>query len=296
MLSIIQGFDPCGVGAVDLKECLLIQLKAKGMDKTIEAKVVGDYLPLLKKMKYKEISKKLKVSVERIKTAVQRIAHLEPKPGRSFCIEKPIYPIPDLILQKNGDEFELIINEQGLPPLCINTMYKKMMKNQSIPEQTRQYIRERLNSANILIKALNSRRHLIRIVVEELIRHQKEFFENEGGSIKAITIDRIAKAIGRHKSTVSRAISGKYIQTPQGIFELRYFFDRGIRQKDGTVYSSKDIKRRIFEIIKNEDRQRPISDKKITQILNNSGISISQRTVTKYRSQLKILPAYLRKR
>ncbi|MDP2922296.1 MAG: RNA polymerase factor sigma-54 [Candidatus Omnitrophota bacterium] len=311
VLNLIQTFDPIGVGARNLRECLLIQLKAKGEENSLNGRIVDKYLPFLEKKRYKYLVKKLsakggslpdrqagtsgrKVSVEEIKEAVKEIASLEPKPGRSFSTEKTVRLIPDAILKKNKDRYEVILNDCELPSIKINDKYKTMLKEENTPSDVKRYLIERLNAAKALISAIDKRRRTIQEITEDIVNFQKESLDKELNDFKPMSLSQIAKRIGKHKSTVSRTIANKYIQTPYGILELRYFLNSGIKQENGEFYSSKNIKLEIIEMINNEDKRKPIGDQDITNLFRQKGISVSRRTITKYRTQLKILPSQSR--
>lgn len=293
-LDLIQSFDPSGVGARELRECLLLQLKAKEKEGSLAGQIVDKYLSLLEKKRFDYIAKKLKVPVETIKAALKEIASLEPKPGRSFSAERAIRLIPDALLSKNKEGYEVILNDWELPRITINDKYKKMLKQKTTPEDAKEYLKGRLKAAKGLIDAVNRRKETIQKVIEEIAYVQRDFIYKGVANFKPMTLERIAKRIGKHKSTVSRAITNKYLQTSHGIFELRYFLNSGIKQKNGEYLSSKTIKSKIKDLIKNENKENPLSDQKILEQLNQEGIFISRRVVAKYRAQLKILPSMSR--
>ena len=295
VLVIIQTFDPIGIGARDLRECLLLQLKARGNQSSLAYQIVDKYLPYLEKKRFDYIAKKIKVPIEKIKQGLREIAHLEPKPGRSFNTETAVRLIPDAILRKNNDRYEVVLNDWELPSITLNDKYKKMIKQKDTPSDAREYLRERLKAAQSLINAVNRRKQTIQKVMEEIVCIQKEFFDKGVANFKPMTLDEIAKRIGKHKSTVCRAVTSKYLQTPQGIFELRYFLSSGVKQEDGNFISSKTIKSKIKELIEKENKERPLTDQKITEYLKQEGISASRRTIAKYRTQLKTLPSKSRR-
>jgi RNA polymerase sigma-54 factor len=289
VLSLIQTFDPIGVGARDLRECLLLQLKAKDREDSPAYKIVDNYLPYLQNKRYDYIAKKIEAPVEKIKEAMKEIANLEPKPGRAFSTEKPVYLIPDAIVRKNKDGYELIPNDWELPRITLNEKYKKMLQQKDAPEDAKVYLTERLKAARSLINAISKRRETIRQVTETIVSIQNGFLENGAADFKPMTLEQIAKRIGKHKSTVCRAVTGKYLQTPQGIFELRSFLSSGIKQESGGFFSSKAIKSKIKELMDDENKAKPLTDLKIVDLFKKDGISIARRTVAKYRAQLKIL-------
>jgi len=294
-LSLIQTFDPIGVGARDLRECLLLQLRSKGQNDSLACQIVDKHLPNLQNKRYDHIAKKLMVPVEKIKESMKEIANLEPKPGRSFGTERPVYLIPDAIVRKNKDGYELIPNDWELPRITLNAKYKRMLKQKDAPEDAKVYLNERLKAARSLINAINKRRETIRQVTETIVSIQNGFLENGATDFKPMTLEQIAKRIGKHKSTVCRAVTGKYLQTPQGIFELRSFLSSGVKQENGDFLSSKAIKSRMKDVIENENKEKALTDQKIVDLFKKDEISISRRTVAKYRDQLKILSSKSRR-
>ncbi len=295
VLSLIQTFDPIGVGAQDLRECLLLQLKAKGKEDSLTGQIVDKYLPFLEKKRYKYIAKKLKISIERIKETMKEIARLEPKPGRSFNAQSSTHLIPDAMLRKSKENYEVILNDWELPHLTLNDKYRRMIKQKGTPKDAKVYLQERLKAARGLIEAITRRKETIKRVIEGIALLQKEFLDKGAANFKPMTLEQIAKRIGRHKSTVSRALTNKYLQTPHGLFELRYFLTSGIKQKNGEFLSSKAIKSKIKGLIENENKNNPLTDQKIAALLKQQGISISRRTIAKYRSQLKVLSSKSRR-
>ena len=308
VLSLIQTFDPIGVGARDLRECLLLQInsirnikaitgkdkishgvKTKGQEDSLSGQIINKYLPYLERKRFEFIAKKLKCSVERIKEAIKEIAQLEPKPGRSFNTERTVRLIPDIILERNNDKYEVVLNDGQLPSLSLNPKYKALLKTKDISEDTKEYLRDRLKSARSLINALNKRRQTLQKVAEAICLIQRDFLDKGLFNLKPMTLTQVARLVGRHKSTVSRAIANKYLQTPYGIFELEQFLNSGVKQGNGILYSSKAIKLKIKELIKTENKEIPLTDQEIAQHLKLEGISISRRTIAKYRHQLKIL-------
>ena len=295
ILVLIQTFDPIGVGTRDLRECLLLQLKARGEENSLAGQIVDKYLSFLEKRRFEYIAKKLKVSVKRIKLALKDIAHLEPKPGRSFSTEKTIHLVPDAAIRKSNEGYEIILNNWELPHITINDKYKTMIKQKETPEDAREYLKDRFKAARSLIDAVKKRKDTIQKVIEEIVYVQKDFFDDGAGNFKPMTLEQIAKRIGKHKSTVQRAISNKFLQTPHGIFELRYFLNSGVKQKNSELYSSKNIKFKILELIRMENKKEPLTDQDITNQLMQTGIFVSRRTLTKYREQLKILSSKSRR-
>ncbi len=306
VLNLIQTFDPAGVGARDLRECLLLQLKAKGKEDGLAYRIVDKYLPYLENKRYDYIAKKLsgksgaasseKISTEKIKEAIKEMASLEPKPGRSFNTEEAVYLIPDAILRKGEKGYEAIFNDRELPRITLNAKYKNMIKQEDAPEDAKTYLKERLQAARTLIDAVRRRNETIQKVIEEIVNTQKGALDNEEINFKPMTLEQIGKRIGKHKSTVSRAVVNKYIQTPSGIVELRSFFNSGVRQINGDLLSSRAIKSKIRALIENEEKERPLTDHEIVASLKKAGISVARRTIAKYRTQLKILSSKSRRK
>jgi len=295
VLSLIQTFNPIGVGARDLRECLLLQLKTKGKENSLAGQIIDKHLPPLEKKRYKYIAKKLKVSIEKIKEAMKEIAQLEPKPGRSFNTERTIRLIPDAILKKDKQGYAVIFNDWELPRINLNDKYKQMIKQTNTPQDTKEYLKERLKSAQTLIDAVRKHKETIQAVTEEIVSLQQDFLDNGEAGFKPMTLEQIAKIIGKHKSTIARAVTNKYLQTPWGILELRSFLNSGIKQKNGELFSSKAIKSKIKDLIKNENKNNPLSDQQIVGFLKREGIAISRRTIAKYRTRLKLLPSQSRR-
>jgi len=286
-LSIVQTLDPIGVGARDLRECLLIQIKAIGEEDTLAGQIVDKYLPCLEKKRYKYIAKKLKAPQEKIKESIKRIAKLEPKPGRSFNTECSARLIPDAALRKNEQGYEVIFNDGEFPQININQKYRLMAKEKNTPDEVKEYLRERLEAARSLIEAVKKRKETVRRITEEIVLAQREFLDNGELNFQPLTLEYIARKTGKHKSTVSRAIANKYVQTPWGILELRYFFNSGVKQENGTFLSSKAAKSKVKNLIENEGE--PLTDREIADSFKKEGVRISRRTLAKYRMQLGIL-------
>ena len=289
ILSLIQTFDPIGIGARDLRECLLLQLRAKDREDSLAYKIVDSYLPNLQNKRYDYIAKKIGLPVEKIKEAMKEIANLEPKPGRSFGTERPVYLIPDAIVRKNKDGYELIPNDWELPRITLNEKYKRMLKQKDTPEDAKAYLNERLKAARSLINAISKRRETIQQVTETIVSIQNGFLENGATDFKPMTLEQIAKRIGKHKSTVCRAVTGKYLQTPQGIFELRSFLSSRVKQGNGDFLSSKAIKSRMKNLIENENKEKSLTDQEIVDLFKKDETFVARRTIAKYRGQLKIL-------
>ncbi|MDX9701967.1 MAG: RNA polymerase factor sigma-54 [Candidatus Auribacterota bacterium] len=296
VLELIQKFHPIGVGARNLKECLLIQLRRLGKEGTLAEKIVSKYLDDLAKKRYAQIAKALKTTIIHVQHEAELIASLEPKPGRMFVTDTTHYVLPDVVLEKIGDEYKIILNDDKIPHLRISPVYKTLMSKTDIDTNTKDYIKEKIKSGKWLLKNIHQRQQTIYNITNEIVQRQRRFFDEGIAYLQPMTMQVIANALGLHESTVSRAISGKYMQTPRGVFQLKYFFTTPISTKSGTATSATTVKDRIHEIIRNEDSKKPLSDSKIIDILKKEGVQLARRTVAKYRKELNILPANLRKK
>lgn len=289
LILTIQTFDPVGVGARDLSECLLIQAVYKEIHDKVIYSVISDYLEDVGANRLGKIAKELDVSIDDVKSAVDQIKCLEPKPGRSFASLKDIaYIKADVTLRKINDEYTILVNESTAPKLFINSFYKKMLNEASVNEKASEYITKKLSAAMRLIKSIEQRRNTIYRVVEAILEYQYDFFEKGPIYLKTLTLKTIADQIGVHESTVSRATSGKYIQCPTGLFELKYFFQSGVATNRGDGVSSESIKIIIKEMIEKEPKTKPLSDQNISLEFDKIGVKISRRTVAKYRTELGI--------
>jgi len=297
VLDIIHEFDPVGVGAKDTKECLLIQIRFQGLGGSIAEQILVDHMRQLEKKRYNQIAKSLSVSVEDVLNAVSIIASLEPKPGRFYNDEETIYITPDVYVFKMGDEFRIVLNDDGLPKLRISSFYKEALaKKDDLSKVTREYIRDKLKSASWIIKSIHQRQKTIYKATESIIKLQKDFFDFGSAHLKPMVLRDVAEDIQMHESTVSRVLNNKYMYSPFGIFELKYFLNSGIQSVDGVdKVASLSVKERLKEIIKTEDKSKPFSDQEIVNILKQSNIDIARRTVAKYREVLRILPSNQRK-
>ncbi len=292
-LKIVQSLDPSGVGARSLEECLLIQIKEKQMEDKLLEDIIREDLRLLGNKKYKEICKKYKIKIEECVRIHDMIKTLEPKPGRKYAAFKNKYITPDVIVEKVGEEFVLYLNEGTIPSIKINNFYKEVLRNIKEDPQAKEYIKEKLNAAANLMKNIESRKNTILKIANEILKEQKEFFERGNKYLKPLIMKDIAENLGFHESTVSRGVNGKYMLTPYGLYELKYFFSSGL--KDGEDIAATSIKNIIKEIIDSENKKSPHSDQKICGLLNEKNINISRRTVAKYREELGIESSSKRK-
>lgn len=296
-LSVIQTFEPFGVGASNLKECLLIQLRNKDIkDKKIEA-IIMNHLDDIASNRISNISKKLSISIEEAQKYSDIIKSLEPKPGRAFEEGTSTkYVTPDVYIEKVGKEYIVIVNDYYGSKLTINQFYKKMLISEDKSSQASAFISNKLSSAMWLIKSLEHRKNTLYNVVKAILDYQMDFFEKGPMFLKTMTLKKIAEMVNVHESTVSRAINGKYVQTPRGIFEIKYFFKSGVDNQDGEAISSESIKKKIKSYVCGEDASKPLSDQQIADLLVKEGYMISRRTVAKYRDELGILSSSKRKR
>ncbi len=296
-LEIIQGFEPVGVGATDLIECLMIQLKNKGiLDDKIEA-IVNSHLDDIACNRLGNISKKLSISIGEAQEYSDIIRGLEPKPGRSFEGNTPAkYVTPDVYIEKTGKEYIVAVNDYYGPRLIINQYYMNILTSEDKSSQASTFINNKLSSAMWLIKSLEHRKDTLYNVVKAILEYQMDFFEKGHMFLKTMTLKKIAEMVNVHESTVSRAVNGKYVQTPRGIFEIKYFFKSGVDCQDGDAISSESIKKMIKSYVSEEDTSKPVSDQNIADLLVQEGYKISRRTVAKYRDELGIPSSSKRKR
>jgi RNA polymerase sigma-54 factor len=296
VLSLLQTFDPVGVCARDLKECLLIQARYLGFNDTLITDIISGHLPNLEKKNYKAICKALKVGMEEVVTAVNVIRGLEPRPGRQFSDEAPQYITPDIYVHRMDNEFVIVLNDDGMPKLRVNSLFKRSVsRGRRITHEAEDYIHDKMRSAAWLIKSIHQRQKTIYRVMESILRFQRDFFEKGIAHLKPMVLRDVAQDIGMHESTISRVTTNKYAHTPQGIFELKYFFNSSIRRDEGGAIASASVMEKIRQIIASEDPRRPHSDDKIAQLLKRENIRIARRTVAKYREMMRVLPSNKRK-
>ena len=295
VLRIIQTFDPPGVGARDLKECLLRQLERAGRQDSLEYCIINDYMEALGKRRIPEIARGLGLDIDDVQDAMERIARLEPRPGRAFLSDNNQYIMPEVFVQRVGDDFVVTTNNDQIPHLRISNTYKDLMAQSGNSAEVLNYIREKIRAGKFLIKSLHQRQQTILNIGNEIVKRQRDFMEKGVAFLKPLTMVQVAEVVGVHETTVSRAVSGKYMDTPQGIFEMKYFFTAGIQTATGEGMSNTSVKDMIAEMFRKEDNTKPLSDQEIVKMLQEKGIVIARRTVAKYRSELNILPSNLRK-
>ena len=289
-VSAVQSLDPIGVGARDLRECLLLQLRFLEIDAPLVEVIIRDHWEEFMQRKFVVLAKTLGIDMKTLEGIVELIKHLDPKPGRKYSNERAIYVEPDVYVHKVGDEYVIVLNEDGMPKLRINSGYRSMLNSMDSKSDgdTVNYIKDKIRSAVWLIKSLDQRQRTIYKVAESIVKHQREFLERGIDFLRPLVLRDVADDIQMHESTVSRVVSNKYMHTPRGLFLMKYFFHSGIDSDTGEDISSLTVKKKIQSYIENEDPRKPLSDSKIMKILNDEGINIARRTVAKYRDELNI--------
>jgi RNA polymerase sigma-54 factor len=295
VLKILQTFVPVGIAARDLRECLLIQLEISHKDKPLLKQIVQDHLEQMAKKQYPKIAQSLKISVQEVQELGAIVSTLEPIPGRYFGNREVIYIRPDVVVKKVDNEYVVYLDDDGLPRLRISPFYRKLLKEYKDNRKTKEYIRDKLRSAQWLVKNIQQRKDTILKVAQNIVDVQKAFFEKGVTHLRPLTLKEIAERIGMHESTVSRVTTNKYMEAPRGIFELKYFFSSGIESEFGETTSSTSVKEIIRMLIANEDKHKPFSDQKITELLNKRGLNIARRTAAKYREELGVLSSKYRR-
>ncbi len=302
-LHIIQGahrilltFEPHGIGCSDLKESLLHQLRLKGREKSLAYEVIRDHFKLLLRRRIPEIARKTSSTLYETQTAFEEIATLDPAPASEFSEDTNRVVIPDARVFKGENGWEVSLNSELIPRLRISSAYKEMLAKGQIPAKEKAYIQDKMRSGRFLMSSIEQRQQTIERITRQLLEFQMEFFENGIASLKPLTMSQVADKVGVHETTVSRAIANKYLETPHGIFEYKYFFTPGLHSNDGESVSNKSVKESIALIIEAEDPAKPLSDQEIVGILGEKGVRIARRTVAKYREEMGILPTNLRRR
>ncbi len=295
-LARVQQLDPAGVAARDLKECLTIQARTLAIEDPVVLRILDECLDRLIKRDFRGVARELGVSVERVSEAAETIGTLEPRPGRAFGGDEQIYIIPDIYFYKVGDDLHIVLNDDGLPRLRINSLYRDVLaRGKEVPQDTRTYVHEKVRSALWLIKSIHQRQRTIYKVMRSLTKYQRDFFEKGITHLRPLNLRDVADDIEMHESTVSRVTTNKYVHCPQGVFELKYFFNSSINRVVGEAVASSSVKDRIGHLIRNEDTRRPLSDQRIAEMLRVANIDIARRTVTKYRESLNILSSTKRR-
>jgi RNA polymerase sigma-54 factor len=294
-MLLLQSFDPVGVAAQDLRECLLIQLQKLGKSHSLEYRVVDRFLDELARKHYPLIARKLSVSPEQITAAAEFIATLNPKPGSSFSSSSNQFITPDISVNRDGKDYLVVIHNDNVPHLRISNTYKDMMSGGEISPEVKDYIMGKIRAGKFLIRCIQQRQETIRSIAEEIVKRQRDFLDKGVAHLHPMNMAQVAEVVGVHETTVSRAIAGKYIATPRGVFEMKYFFKSGYETETGAAMSNTSVKQEVLRLVKAEDPRTPLSDDKIVKKLSDQGIKIARRTVAKYRDELDILPSHLRR-
>ncbi len=293
--ELVQSFHPVGVGAEDLRECLLIQLERLDQQRSLAYRVVRHHLDELARRRFQVIARKLGVPPEQVARAADFIATLDPRPGQRFAALNNQFVNPDIMVEREGGDFVINLNDEQIPRLRISNTYKSLMTERGSDASVRSYIREKIRSGKFLIKSIHQRQETIRRIAGEIVSRQRGFMDKGPAHLKPMNMAQIADAVGVHETTVSRAIAGKYMATPHGVFEMKYFFKPGYRTAGGQDMSNTSVKNTIAELVRNEPPAKPLSDQQIVEELAGRGIPIARRTVAKYRDELNILPSNLRR-
>jgi RNA polymerase sigma-54 factor len=297
MLALVQTFYPAGVGARDLRECLLIQLRRAGKERSLEYKVVSEHMEDLGRRRFPEIARRMGISVEDVQKAANNIARLNPRPGQVFAAAPQNYVLPDLVVEKVDGEYQITLNNEQIPHLRISNLYKDIIASgDAQSSEVKNYIRDKIRSGKFLIRSIHQRQQTIFNIAQQIVLRQRDFLEHGPSHLKPMRMGEIADAVGVHETTVSRAVSGKYMATPQGVFEMKYFFTSGYETTTGESLSNISVKEAILGLVKHENGSAPLSDHEIVEILGERGIPIARRTVAKYRDELNILPSHMRRK
>lgn len=295
VLMRVQRFDPPGVAARDLRECLLAQLQTLGMEESLGAQIVKSHLDLLEKHRYNELAKIYAVAIEMIGQAAKVISVLEPKPGRDYGGEEPTYVVPDVYIHKVGEDYIVTLNREAVPRLRLAGYYQRVLNDVDVAQETRDYLQERLRSARWLVKSIYQRQQTIFKVATSIVKFQRAFFDHGISHLRPLVLKDVAEDIGMHESTISRATANKYAHTPQGIHELKFFFTSGVKASTGEDVSAETVKEEIRTLVTAEKPHNPLSDQAIAEMLRGKQINIARRTVAKYRQAMGILPSANRK-
>ncbi len=296
-LGLIQTFYPAGVGARDLRECLLIQLRRLGKEHSLECRIVSEHMDDLGRHRFLEIVRRMAISVEDVQKAADNIARLNPRPGQVFAAAPQNYVLPDVIVEKVDGEYQISFNNEQIPHLRISNLYKDIIASgDAQSSDVKDYIRDKIRSGKFLIRSIHQRQQTIMNIAQQIVSRQRDFLEHGPSHLKPMTMAEVAEVVGVHETTVSRAVSGKYMATPQGVFEMKYFFTGGYQTATGESLSNISVKQAILDLVKHESGSAPLSDHEIVEILSERGIPIARRTVAKYRTELNILPSHMRRK
>jgi len=297
MLALIQSFYPAGVGARDLRECLLIQLQRGGKERGLEYRIVSEHMEDLGRRRFPEIARRMGISVEEVQKAADNIARLNPRPGQVFAAAPQNYVLPDVVVEKIDGDYQIILNNEQIPHLRISNLYKDIIASGNAQSSdVKNYVRDKIRSGKFLIRSIHQRQETIFNIAQQIVSRQLEFLDHGPSHLKPMNMAEVADAVGVHETTVSRAVSGKYMATPQGVFEMKYFFTSGYQTATGESLSNTSVKEAILDLVKHENGSAPLSDHEIVEILVERGIPIARRTVAKYRGELNILPSHMRRK
>jgi RNA polymerase sigma-54 factor len=295
-LRTVQSLDPAGVGASNLRECLLLQIESMNGRGGVAWQIVSNHIRLLETRQYKEIAKQLGRPMEHVEVAVRMIQHLNPRPGLRYSGAGARVVEPDVYFIKDGEDYIIQMNDDDVPQLRLNAQYRRMLdRDNGATKEVRDYVRERYTSAIQLMKNIEQRKQTILKVCQAIVRRQTEFLAHGLDWLKPMMIKEVAEEVGVHPSTVSRAVAGKYVHTPQGVFELRYFFSEAVQGPSGGATPLLLLKRKVKKMIEDEDRSKPLTDEQITMLLQQEGINVTRRTVAKYREDMKIPSTHQRR-
>src|SRR5947199_407351 len=297
MLALIQTFYPAGVGAHDLRECLLIQLRRAGKERSLEYKIVSEHMEDLGRRRFPEIARRMGISVDDVQKAADNIARLNPRPGQVFAAAPQNYVLPDLVVEKVDGEYQITLNNEQIPHLRISNLYKDIIASgDAQSSEVKNYIRDKIRSGKFLIRSIHQRQQTIFNIAQQIVLRQRDFLEHGPSHLKPMRMGEVADAVGVHETTVSRAVSGKYMATPQGVFEMKYFFTSGYQTATGDSLSNISVKEAILDLVKHENGSAPLSDHEMVEILGERGIPIARRTVAKYSDVLHIMPSTMRRK
>ena len=294
-LQILKTFDPAGIGAKDLADCLLAQLAAKGRGSSLASRMIRDHFELLTRRRIPELARKLAVDADDVQLAIEEIGKLDPAPGRRFAEDNNRVVVPDVTVEREGDDWKINLNSDYIPRLRLSSTYRDLIAKGTLSKDERAYLREKMRAGKFLIDSIDQRQRTIERITREIINAQKEFFEHGVSQLKPLTMTQIADVVGVHETTVSRAIANKYIRTPHGVFDFKYFFTPGYQAQSGSSVSNTSVKEMIADLINMEDKAGPLSDQELVVKLQDKGITIARRTVAKYREELGLLPSNLRR-
>jgi RNA polymerase sigma-54 factor len=294
-LKLLQSFDPPGIGSQTLPECLLAQLRSKGRSDSLAARMIRDHFDLLSRRRIPDLARKLGVPADDVQAAIEEIGKLDPAPGRRFAEDNNRVVVPDVIVEKDGDEWKIQLNSDYIPRLRLSSTYRDLIAKGTLSKQEKDYLSERMRSGKFLIDSIEQRQRTIERITREIIKAQTPFFEKGVAHLQPLTMTQIADIVGVHETTVSRAIANKFMQTPHGIFDFKFFFTTGYQAESGASVSNTSVKELLADLVGIEDKTAPLSDQELVTKLQEKGLTLARRTVAKYREELGILPSNLRR-